>query len=94
MSVRTENLEEPAFGETTLADINLAGRLEQLQREVVRSRELVAELRRQIGVKDADIRQLRSEFDAVARLRRGIQSPAWVRLNQSLSWIARRAAAW
>jgi uncharacterized small protein (DUF1192 family) len=86
------------------SDLEGAWRLDQMRREVVRSRELIAELRRQIGSRNAEIRNLKAELAARAsdrswmsalirpRIHQIRSSNPFGRLRVSLSWIAHRAS--
>lgn len=86
------------------SELTVAWRLDQMRREIVRSRELIAELRRQIDARNIEIGSLKAELTARA------SGPSWIRaltspgiarirssnpvrrLRMSLSWIAYRAS--
>lgn len=85
------------------SELTVAGRLEQMRREVVRSRELVAELRRQIEAKNGEIQRLEAQVAAtrdhsskhmpsLPGLKKVRSSSPFGRLRMSLSWIAHRAS--
>ena len=55
------------------SELTVAWRLDQMRREIVRSRELIAELRRQIDARNIEIGSLKAELTARA------SGPSWIR---------------